>query len=257
MASTTFGTLVYSVLENMQEGTQTATSIHFHRARRAIIDAIQSLWSEKFYWTDQEGYFQSVAGTSKYNAQTKLSSLIDHPLRVWYSDSPTAALNPADEHGVSQGDYALVTQEARDTTTNQGTFSRWAWWNRFLYTNAPLDGSVYVYVQFVTKPKIFQYTHDGTTWVYTAFTSNGIEKQFSGVELDAQTDSGWVQKARSLLIAQATRDLYLGAYQAKDPKKSLAESWIARRNEEFDILVVKYERGQGTKRTNPYLMPGD
>jgi hypothetical protein len=255
----TFGTVVHAVLENMQQDTTTMTSVHAHRVRRAAMDAMRSLHSEEKLWTEYDGHFQSTAGHYEYDLADELSKLISHPLKVWYTDSETASLNPYDDDGVCRDSHDRVVREARDASSNQGSFERWAWFRGNLYVNAPLDGTVYLYVKCVIKPKIFSYKHDGSNWVYASEADGGGETSHgAGTGVDSQTDtSGWLQNALQLVVAQTTRDLYLGAYQASDPKKSLAETWIARRNEEMDRLGVEREREIGKVYLEPYLMPGD
>ncbi len=251
--ATTFRTLLYSVLENMTQDTTSLTSVHAHRARRALIDAMEDLRSEEFLWTEADSHLTSTAGSFKYDLTFLLSAAVRHPLKVWYTDSTTALLNPADDDGVERADHDLVIKEARDTTANQGTFSRWAWYKGDLYTNAPLDGTVKLYIKYVRTPVTFYYSHNGTTWTYTQFNGSSTES-LPGQNIDSVIDnSGWMANAKQLIIARACRDLFLGAYQAKDPKKILADTWIARSNEEMDRLVMERERELGPKHLERYM----
>lgn len=266
MANKTFGALVQQVLSNIQQDSSDATSIHAHRARRAAMDVMRRLRKEEFHFTQADGQFLSTAGGYEYDLDSKLSSNVRRPINVWYTDGATEAgasasllpgsgWIPGDNRGVPQLDWNDVIERVRSSTTNQNYIDSWAWYQRKLWIAPRLDGVLYIVVRFVETPKIFDYSYSSGAWTYHTISS-GSTSAHDGVVIDDQEDpDGWLEEAWGVLAAEATRDLYLGPYQAKDPKKVLSESWIAKRNEEWDSLVRQEQLGQGTRRVLPYMMP--
>lgn len=265
MANKTFGTLVHSVLENCQQNSSDTNSIHYHRARRFAMDVMRRIRKEEFWFSQADGIFISTAGGYEYDLgqSSALGTNVRRVKNVWTSDAATesassADLTPSDDEGARQGDWNEVMGRVRTSTTNQSFVDLWAWYQRKLWVYPRLDGIVYLVIRYIKQQKIFDYTRTSSGWSYSVVNASGTETIYTGDGIDNTVDpDGWLENAFDLIVAGTCRDLYLGPYQAKDVKKSLAETWVARYNSEWDELIRETRLGQGRTRIVPYFMPGD
>lgn len=259
MAIKTFGSAVYRVLENIQQSTVDMDSEHAHRARQFLMDAIEELHEEEFSFNQATGSFKTVSGTWEYRAGAKISKNVRRIRRVWYSDSASDdVLYPAHDEGLRQVDYNVIFEDVnQDADSTYDHLDAWAWFNEQLAVTPRPDGNIYIVFRYVEEPMAFSYTHDGSEWAYYKNPGTG-DVQLNDLKIDAVRDStGWLDNAFKLVVAIATRDLYAGPYQAKDPKKSLVASWTALVEKERANIEIKAQRQQGRKRTRPYYIPGD
>lgn len=259
MAERNFGTGVYSVLENMQQDTVNADSKHAHRVRRALIDVMRDHRHEEWHWSERKGAFQTSAGVDLYDVESKLGiSGVERIKKIWWADdgplSNGANLQPYDDEGVPQVDHAEITRLIGTSGEQQSYVDAWAWRRRKRLALYPVqDGTKWIHLLYVRRSQVFSYKLVGGLWKYFV---DGAEKTDLAID-DVEDENGFLEHAFELWTAQATRDLYFGAYQAADPKKSLALTWRDRAEDELDKLYVRRRQEQGTKRAKPYYIPGD
>lgn len=251
-----FGTLVQRVLENIQQSTADLDSLHAHRARQFLIDNIIDLQEEEFHFTQATGSWQTSSGIWSYDPSTKLTRLCRRPLKLWYSNSASDdVLYPANPDGLHQVDYDVVFEDANsDATGTFDTVDAWSWFDRLIKITPRPDGNIYLVLRYVLQPTAFSYNYSGGQWTYAYEISGGISRPC--IQIDDVTDgSGWLQFAFQLIVARSVRDLYMGPYQAKDPKHTLAQSWALTADNERRKIEMKETRAQGRKRTRPYHGP--
>lgn len=253
----TFGTAVVRVLENIQQSTADLDSQHAHRARQFLIDAITSLQEEELGLSQATGSWQTSSGVNSYDPSAKLSKIVRRPVRLWYSESSSDDYLYPSEDGIRQVDFNHTNWDVNaDADSTYDAVDAWSWFNRTLYITPHPDGDIYLVLRYVVQPIAFFYKYSSGSWTYF-YTRNDLSSptQANNLAIDKLTDTGWLVHAFNLVVALATRDLYLGPYQAKDPKKSLAQSWIAVADKERLILEGREHRAQGTKRLHPYYGP--
>lgn len=259
MAERNFGTGVYTVLENMQQSTQNVDAAHVHRVRRALMNVMRGHRHEEWDWTERKGGFQTAAGEWNYDTESKLGVTgISRVKKLWWADdgpsTPGSGLYPYSEEGVRQADYAEITRLVGISEDQQSYVDAWAWRRRKRISVYPVqDGTKWIHLLYIRRSKVFSYKLVNGLWAYFV---DGSEKTDNSVD-EVEDEDGFLEHAFELWTAQATRDLYFGAYQASDPKKSLAATWRDRTDDELNKLYVRRRQEQGTKRAKPYYIPGD
>lgn len=243
----------------MQQDTVNTDSVHAHRVRRSLMDVMRDHRHEEWDWTERKGAFQSAAGIHSYSVEDKLGvSGISRVKKLWWADSGPATagslLYPYDSDGVPQVDHAEVTRLLGTSSDQQSYVDAWSWRRKKKLLVYPVqDGTKWIHLTYVRRSKVFSYKLVGGLWKYFVDGAESVDLEIDDVE----DEDGFLEHAFELWTAQATRDLYFGAYQAADPKKSLAITWKERTEDELDKLYVRRRQEQGVKRAKPYYIPGD
>lgn len=257
MADKTFGALVHDVMTKVVQSTADMDSEHAHIVRRELIDSMQEVRDNELSHTQQTGVFTAPVGKFGFDLEDKLAKRVVRPVTLHWAESTSnsAELFPPDPDGVRQVSEDEFQVHLGQNSSNSNYVGVWEWKNRVLRISPPSDGTVVLFVRYIKQPKIFKWSHNGAAFTYSSINEAGTEVSHAGIEIDSQTDSaGWLETNYQWLVALTVRNLYLGVYQAKDPKGVLAETWIARVNDLMNREKSRYERSQGNPTVRGYLI---